>query len=61
VGHLAGVEATEELAAAAVHALGVFDLVKQVFPHTRKNPTNSFQLPLVTDSWKYGQHQEQLA
>ncbi len=34
VGHLAGVEATEELAAASVHALGVFDLVKQVLPHT---------------------------
>ncbi len=34
VGHLAGVEATEELVAASVHALAVFDLVKQVLPHT---------------------------
>ncbi len=33
-GHLASLEATEELIVAYVYAFTIFDLVKQVFPHT---------------------------
>jgi hypothetical protein len=33
-GHLASLEATEELIVAFVYALTIFDLVKQAFPHT---------------------------
>jgi hypothetical protein len=33
-GHLVGLKATEELVVAFVYALTIFDLVKQVSPHT---------------------------
>ncbi len=32
--HLVGLEATKELVVAFVYALTIFDLVKEVFPHT---------------------------
>jgi hypothetical protein len=33
-GHLVGLEATKELVVAFVYAITIFDLVKQVLPHT---------------------------